>query len=136
MHFRCMDRFNHTKNINIVQIPKLILKGLMILLKTNFILVTVLDLQKYCKDSTQSSHNPRADSLITNILTLAGFTQGNNIAILLLTKDHTILIFTKCLPNVFFLSQHTSQSTTLHLVIMSPKAPLGYDTLSYMPSNY
>lgn len=50
-----MDRFNNIKSISMVKILKLMLKRLTVISKTNYMFITVLDLQKYCKEITEFS---------------------------------------------------------------------------------
>lgn len=50
-----MDRFNNIKSVSIAKIPKLMLKKLMVILKTNFRFIKVLDMQKYRREYTEFS---------------------------------------------------------------------------------
>lgn len=93
----------------------------------------VLDLQKNCKDATKRSHKPLTQFPVFNILYLNGTfvnNQGTNTDVTsntdvadmesLLTRAHTLFI----LPNAPIMFQ----DLTLYLVIMSPQAPLGWDS--------
>ena len=49
-------------------------------------------------------------------------------------RPSSLAILVNLLPNVLFLSQNTThQDTTLHLVLLSPWAPLGYDSFLDFP---
>lgn len=103
--------------------------------KINFCLGVVLDLQKFCKDSTNSPLVPWSISPKVIIL----YHYGK----LVITKPLTLVYYYKLdsrfhsvfssFPRVYFLFQDSLQYTTLHLVITFLQSSLVCDSFSIFP---